>query len=130
VAASSASLTWQWPATGSLIGRFATGRATSNKGIDIAGEAGDPVRAAAAGSVVYSGSGLLGYGQLVIIKHNDQFLSAYAHNRRLLVKEGDQIKAGEKIAEMGSSGAEKVKLHFEIRRSGKPVNPETYLPKR
>ena len=86
--------------------------------------------AAAPGKVVYAGSGLLGYGQLIIIKHNDQFLSAYAHNRVLAVKEGDDIKAGQKIAEIGASGADKVKLHFEIRRDGKPVDPETYLPPR
>jgi lipoprotein NlpD len=103
---------------------------TVNKGIDIAGALGDPVLAAAPGKVVYAGSGLLGYGQLIIIKHNDQFLSAYAHNRVLAVKEGDDIKAGQKIAEIGASGADKVKLHFEIRRDGKPVDPETYLPPR
>jgi lipoprotein NlpD len=85
--------------------------------------------AAAAGSVVYSGSGLLGYGNLVIIKHNEQYLSAYAHNKRLLVKEGQKVKAGQVIAEIGSSGTDKVKLHFEIRRQGKPVNPIKYLPK-
>jgi len=123
---SNSSLKWQWPADGSIIGRFGT----ANKGIDIAGKLGDAVRASASGDVVYSGSGLLGYGQLIIVKHNDQFLSAYAHNRVLLVKEGDSVKAGDKIAEIGSSGTEKVKLHFEIRRDGKPVDPEQYLPRR
>lgn len=85
--------------------------------------------AAATGSVVYAGSGLLGYGNLVIIKHNEQYLSAYAHNKKLLVKEGQKVKAGQVIAEIGSSGTDKVKLHFEIRRQGKPVDPKKYLPK-
>ncbi len=100
-----------------------------NKGIDIAGKLGQPVIATAAGSVVYAGSGLRGYGELVIIKHNDTFISAYGHNRRLLVNEGQQVKAGQQIAEMGSTGTDQVKLHFEIRRQGKPVDPLQYLPK-
>nr|MBP9615055.1 peptidoglycan DD-metalloendopeptidase family protein [Thiopseudomonas sp.] len=97
--------------------------------IDIAGKLGQPVIATAAGSVVYAGSGLRGYGELVIIKHNDTFISAYGHNRRLLVNEGQQVKAGQQIAEMGSTGTDQVKVHFEIRRQGKPVDPLQYLPK-
>ena len=120
---------WQWPATGNVIQGFSNS-GNVNKGIDIAGNLGEPVRASASGRVVYAGSGLLGYGLLVILKHNDQFLSAYAHNRVLWVKEGDSVKVGDKIAEIGASGAEKVKLHFEIRRDGKPVDPEEYLPRR
>jgi len=120
---------WRWPAPGKVMQAFSES-GTVNKGIDIVGNLGDPVLAAAPGKVVYAGSGLLGYGQLIIIKHNDQFLSAYAHNRILAVKEGDDIKAGQKIAEIGASGADKVKLHFEIRRDGKPVDPEIYLPPR
>ena len=100
-----------------------------NKGIDIAGQLGQPVKAAANGSVVYAGRGLLGYGDMIIIKHNETYLSAYAHNSRLLVKEGDQVKAGQTIAEMGSTGSDRVKLHFEIRRRGQPVDPLGYLPK-
>jgi lipoprotein NlpD len=106
------------------------GNAGHNKGIDIAGNLGQPVFAAASGQVVYSGTGLRGYGKLLIIKHNDTFLSAYAHNNNLLVKEGDMVKAGQKIADMGSSGTDRVKLHFEIRREGTPVDPMKYLPKR
>jgi lipoprotein NlpD len=125
---SSHSLAWQWPSKGKVIAKFSSKR-PMNKGIDITGLIGESVMAAAAGSVVYSGSGLLGYGNLVIIKHNEQYLSAYAHNKRLLVKEGQKVKAGQVIAEIGSSGTDKVKLHFEIRRQGKPVNPIKYLPK-
>jgi len=121
-------LTWSWPAKGKLIARFSA-KSPANKGIDIGGSLGESVTAAAAGSVVYAGSGLLGYGNLVIIKHNEQFLSAYAHNKRLLVKENQPVKAGQSIAEIGSSGTDKVKLHFEIRHQGKPVNPMLYLPK-
>lgn len=120
---------WNWPAPGKVTQAFSESGSV-NKGIDIAGNLGEPVSAAASGKVVYAGSGLLGYGQLIIIKHNDQFLSAYAHNRVLLVKEGDAVKAGQKIAEIGASGADKVKLHFEIRRDGKPVDPEEFLPRR
>jgi len=119
---------WKWPAKGSVIAKFSA-KAPVNKGIDIKGRLGEPVMAAAAGSVVYAGSGLLGYGNLVILKHNDDYLSAYAHNKRLLVKEGQLIKVGQAIAEIGSSGTDNVKLHFEIRRRGKPVDPMIYLPK-
>ena len=101
-----------------------------NKGIDIAGKAGDPVLAAADGQVVYAGAGLRGYGNLIIVKHNNTYLTAYAHNQRLLVKEDQKIRRGEKIAEMGSSDADRVKLHFEVRRQGKPVDPAKYLPPR
>jgi len=114
---------WGWPSTGKVITPFSD----ASKGIDIGGKVGQPVLAAAGGKVVYAGSGLRGYGKLVIIKHNKTFLSAYAHNSQLLVKEGDAIKKGDKIAEMGSSDAEQVKLHFEIRRFGKPVDPNKYL---
>ncbi|AYC32106.1 LysM peptidoglycan-binding domain-containing protein [Pseudomonas cavernae] len=120
---------WAWPATGPLIGRFSS-NGSLNKGIDIAGELGQPVLAASDGSVVYAGSGLRGYGELVIIKHSDTYVSAYGHNRRLLVREGQQVKVGQTIAEMGSTGADRVKLHFEIRRQGKPVDPLQYLPNR
>jgi lipoprotein NlpD len=101
-----------------------------NKGVDIAGRAGDPVLAAADGRVVYAGSGLRGYGNLVILKHNNTYLTAYAHNQSLLVKEDQTVKQGQKIAEMGSTDADRVKLHFEIRRQGKPVDPARYLPAR
>lgn len=120
---------WVWPAQGALIGRFSS-NGSLNKGIDIAGELGQPVLAASDGSVVYAGSGLRGYGELIIIKHSDTYVSAYGHNRRLLVREGQQVKAGQSIAEMGSTGADRVKLHFEIRRQGKPVDPLQYLPRR
>lgn len=120
---------WTWPANGVVIGKFAS-NGSLNKGIDIAGDLGQPVFAAGNGSVVYAGSGLRGYGELIIIKHNDTYVSAYGHNRRLLVREGQQVKAGQTIAEMGSTGAERVKLHFEIRRQGKPVDPLQFLPRR
>ncbi len=120
---------WAWPSSGTLIGRFSS-NGSLNKGIDIAGELGQPVLAASDGSVVYAGSGLRGYGELVIIKHSDTYVSAYGHNRRLLVREGQQVKVGQAIAEMGSTGADQVKLHFEIRRQGKPVDPLQYLPRR
>lgn len=120
---------WQWPASGPLIGRY-NDNTGLNKGIDIGGKLGQPVVAAGAGNVVYAGTGLRGYGNLVIIKHSETFLSAYAHNNRLLVKEGQGVKAGQQIAELGSSGTDREKLHFEIRRDGKPVNPLQYLPKR
>lgn len=118
---------WVWPTTGKVITRFS---ATRNKGIDIQGRDGQPVRSAAPGRVVYAGSGLRGYGKLIIVKHNEIFLSAYAHNRKLLVAEGSQVSRGQAIAEMGSSGTNQVKLHFEIRRRGVPVDPLRYLPKR
>lgn len=120
---------WGWPANGQVIGLFSS-NSSLNKGIDIAGDLGQPVYAASTGSVVYAGSGLRGYGELVIIKHSDTYVSAYGHNRRLLVREGQRVKAGEKIAEMGSTGTDRVKLHFEIRRQGKPVDPLQYLPRR
>ena len=120
---------WRWPADGQLIGRYVPGEPTQ-QGIDIGGNAGAPVRAAAAGVVVYSGSGLVGYGELVIIKHNDQWLSAYGHNRSRAVNEGQIVKAGQQIAEMGHSGAARDMLHFEIRYNGKPVDPLQYLPKK
>lgn len=120
---------WRWPAQGTVISRFSS-NGSLNKGIDIAGELGQPVSAASDGSVVYAGSGLRGYGELLIIKHSDTYVSAYGHNRRLLVQEGQKVKAGQTIAEMGSTGTDRVKLHFEIRRQGKPVDPLQYLPRR
>lgn len=118
---------WIWPAHGKVIRRFSPKK--GNSGIDIAGKSGTPIRAAAAGQVVYAGSGLRGYGNLVIIKHNQVYLSAYAHHRRLLVKEGNYVKQGQKIGEMGKSGSNRVKLHFEIRRGGNPFDPLRYLPR-
>lgn len=120
---------WAWPASGPIISRFSS-NGSLNKGIDLAGELGQPVLAASDGTVVYAGSGLRGYGELLIIKHSDTYVSAYGHNRRLLVQEGQQVKVGQKIAEMGSTGTDRVKLHFEIRRQGKPVDPLQYLPAR
>jgi lipoprotein NlpD len=117
---------WAWPAAGKVISGFSE---TANlKGIDIAGKSGQPVLASGPGKVVYAGNGLRGYGKLIIIKHNNTFLSAYAHNREILVKEGQQVARGQKIAEMGDSDADQVKLHFEIRRLGKPVDPAKFLP--
>jgi lipoprotein NlpD len=118
---------WRWPGEGKIVGTFIAGDQT-RQGIDIAGKAGDPVQAAADGEVVYSGNGLLGYGELIIVKHNPTFLSAYGHNRARLVKEGERVKAGQQIAEMGSSASSRDELHFEIRKNGKPVNPLDYLP--
>jgi lipoprotein NlpD len=119
-------LDWTWPAKGRVVAGFSE---TANlKGIDIAGTAGEAVRASAPGRVVYAGSGLRGYGKLIIIKHNGTYLSAYAHNREILVKEGQQVTRGQKIAEMGNSDADQVKLHFEIRRHGKPIDPAKFLP--
>ncbi|MFO1274042.1 MAG: peptidoglycan DD-metalloendopeptidase family protein [Rubrivivax sp.] len=120
-------LGWMWPAAGSVIGTFDENR---SKGLEIAGKAGDPVLAAADGRVVYAGSGLRGYGNLIIVKHNANYLSAYAHNQSLLVKEDQVVRKGQKIAEMGSSDAERVQLHFEIRRQGKPIDPARLLPPR
>lgn len=120
---------WQWPTRGKVIGSFSS-NARFNKGIDIAGKLGEPVYSAAKGRVVFAGSGLRGYGKLVIIHHDDKYLSAYAHNNKLLVKENQVIKAGQKIAEIGSTGTNRPKLHFEIRKDGKPVDPLRYLPKR
>ena len=116
-----------WPAGGKLVGTFGE---TGNKGIDIAGKAGDPVEAAGDGKVILVSNAMRGYGNLVIIKHNDTYLSAYAHNRKILVKEQQNVTKGQKIAEMGDTDAEKVMLHFEVRRQGKPVDPINYLPKR
>jgi lipoprotein NlpD len=124
-----AAFAWRWPADGNLIGRFAAGDPT-RQGIDIAGAAGSPVRAAADGVVVYSGSGLVGYGELIIVKHDEQWLSAYGHNRARLVNEGQRVRAGEQIAEMGRSGTARDMLHFEIRYNGRPQDPLSYLPKR
>ncbi|MDQ1314789.1 MAG: lipoprotein NlpD [Pseudomonadota bacterium] len=118
---------WLWPAEGELIGRFG---AAGGKGIDLVGARNAPVKAVAPGKVVYSGTGLRGYGHLLIVKHAGEFLSAYAHNDSVLVKEGDAVKAGQRIASMGDSGADRVKLHFEIRRYGKPLDPLDYLPER
>nr|WP_306468822.1 peptidoglycan DD-metalloendopeptidase family protein [Pseudomonas protegens] len=120
---------WGWPSSGVLIGKFSS-NGSLNKGIDIAGDLGQPVLAASDGTVVYAGSGLRGYGELVIIKHNETYVSAYGHNRKLLVREGQQVKVGQTIAEMGSTGTDRVKLHFEIRRQGKPVDPLQFLPRR
>lgn len=117
---------WIWPAPGRVLDNFET----NTKGVSISGRLGEAVLAAAGGRVVYSGSGLKGYGQLVIIKHNETFLSAYAHNSRILVKEGDAVKRGQKIAEIGATDTDRPKLHFEIRQSGKPVDPTAYLPTR
>jgi lipoprotein NlpD len=120
-------LNWQWPASGALLGGFDEVR---SKGLSIGGKAGEPVAAAADGRVVYAGSGLRGYGNLVILKHNNTYLSAYAHNQTLLVKEEQAVKRGQKIAEMGSTDSDKVQLHFEIRKLGKPIDPSRLLPAR
>jgi lipoprotein NlpD len=118
---------WIWPSTGAVIAGFDE---VKNKGLDIAGKLGDPVLAAGDGRVVYAGAGLRGYGNLVILKHNNTYLTAYAHNSALLVKEDQTVRKGQKIAEIGQSDADRVKLHFEIRRQGKPVDPSRYLPAR
>ncbi len=123
----SGSIRWQWPAQGRL---QAIGTGSGKQGVEIVGEIGQAIRAAAAGQVVYSGDGLVGYGRLIIIKHDDTYFSAYAHNRRLLVREGIRVSGGQPIAEMGSTGTNQVKLYFEIRRNGKPVPPRDYLPER
>jgi lipoprotein NlpD len=115
---------WAWPVKGNIIAKFTE----SNKGIDIAGTKGTPILAAAPGKVIYNESGFRGYGRLIIIKHNDNWLSAYAHNDKVLVKKDEDIKKGQKIAEMGASDTDRVKLHFEIRKQGKPVDPLKYLP--
>ncbi len=120
---------WQWPTQGQVVSRFAAGD-KSRQGIAIAGTAGQPVRAAAAGTVVYSGAGLVGYGELIIIKHSDQWLSAYGHNRRRLVAEGANVAAGQQIAELGRTGTSRDMLHFEIRSNGRPVDPAPLLPAR
>jgi lipoprotein NlpD len=120
-------INWLWPATGAVLAGFDE---VKNKGVDIGGAAGDPVLAAADGRVVYVGAGLRGYGNLIILKHDNVYLTAYAHNRTLLVKEDQSVLKGQKIAEMGSSDTDRVKLHFEVRRQGKPVDPIKYLPTR
>jgi lipoprotein NlpD len=132
VAASSSPATddeikWIWPTQGAVLAGFDE---LKNKGLDIGGSAGDPVLAAADGRVVYVGAGLRGYGNLIILKHNNMYLTAYAHNQTLLIKEDQSVRQGQKIAEMGSSDADRVKLHFEVRRQGKPVDPAKYLPAR
>jgi lipoprotein NlpD len=118
---------WIWPTSGQVLTGFDE---LKNKGLDIGGNAGDPVLAAADGRVVYVGAGLRGYGNLIILKHNNTYLTAYAHNRTLLIKEDQSVRKGQKIAEMGSSDSDRVKLHFEVRRQGKPVDPAKYLPAR
>lgn len=122
-------ISWQWPTKGKIIGRYSA-RDSGKKGVDIAGRKGQRIYAAAGGQIVYSGSGLRGYGKLIIIKHNDTYFSAYAHNNRLFVKEQQKVNKGQHIADMGSSEAPRAMLHFEVRRNGKPVDPLRYLPKR
>jgi len=118
---------WQWPGRGLVLRRFDS---DLHKGIDLGGERGDPVVAAASGRVVYAGSGIAGYGLLLIIRHDNEYLSAYGHNDALLVDEGDTVRAGQAVARMGSSGTDSVKLHFELRRRGRPVDPLARLPGR
>ena len=122
-------ITWRWPVEGRVLDGFQADE-PGRQGLDIGGRMGQPVYAAASGVVVYSGSGLTGYGELVIVKHNDDYLSAYGHNSVRLVKEGQKVVAGQEIAEMGNSGAPRVELHFEIRKDGRPLNPLDFLPKR
>jgi lipoprotein NlpD len=122
--ASPAAISWSWPTPGTLIERFSD----TNRGIDIAGKPGQPILATADGRVVYSGSAIRGYGRMLIVKHNDQYVSVYAHASELLVKEGQAVTRGQRIAEMGSTDADRVKLHFEIRRMGRPIDPLRYLP--
>ncbi len=129
VPSASTSLAWGWPAKGVVLGDFGSSGVTG-KGLDIAGKRGDSVSAAAAGTVVYAGAGLVGYGKLLIIRHDDNYISAYAHNDQFLVKEGERVKLGQAIAEMGASGTDRDKLHFEIRERGKPVDPMRFLPAR
>ncbi|MGI9261945.1 MAG: peptidoglycan DD-metalloendopeptidase family protein [Woeseiaceae bacterium] len=119
---------WVWPTSGRIVAEF-NGNQGSGTGLEIAGKAGQPVRAAASGRVVYSGGGLIGYGQLIIVKHNDTYLSAYGHNASLLVREGETIKQGQRIATMGEGPGQEPRLHFEIRRNGEPVNPRQFLPR-
>ncbi|MGF6238851.1 lipoprotein NlpD [Paraburkholderia sp. GAS38] len=124
-AAAASNVAFAWPVRGPILGTFDD---ATNKGVNIGGAAGDPVKAAADGRVVYAGNGLRGYGNLIIIKHDATYLTAYAHNRALMVKEGDAVTKGQKIAEMGNSDSDRVMLHFEVRRQGKPVDPLKYLP--
>ncbi|WP_153101703.1 peptidoglycan DD-metalloendopeptidase family protein [Paraburkholderia hayleyella] len=123
--AAAGGVTFAWPVQGPILGTFDDSK---NKGLNIGGAAGDPVKASADGRVVYAGNGLRGYGNLIIIKHDATYLTAYAHNRALMVKEGDAVTRGQKIAEMGNSDSDRVMLHFEVRRQGKPVDPMKYLP--
>jgi len=118
---------WRWPTTGRVVRGYSS---SVHKGIDIDGKRGDPIEAVAHGTVVYAGTGIVGMGELVIVKHNEIYLSAYAHNDRLLVGEGERVRAGQKIATKGNSGTDEVKLHFEIRKEGKPVDPKRVLPRR
>ncbi|MCW8876431.1 MAG: peptidoglycan DD-metalloendopeptidase family protein [Kangiellaceae bacterium] len=122
-------LNWIWPTDGKILSRFSS-KQNASRGLDIAGKKGQPVRASAPGRVVYEGNGLKGYGNLVIIKHNNSYLSAYAHNDKVYVSENEVVKAGQRIADIGSSGAQRDKLHFEIRYKGKPVDPLNYLPQK
>ena len=122
-------LTWRWPTKGKLISTYSK-NAAGRKGINISGQSGQKIIAAASGKVVYSGNGLPRYGNLLIIKHNEVYLSAYAHNKTLLVKEGQYVKSGQRIATLGRTGTQKNQLHFEIRRNGKPVDPLRFLPKK
>lgn len=124
-----AKISWQWPTNGKIIGKYSA-RDAGKKGLDIGGKTGQRIYAAAKGEIVYVGSGLRGYGRLIIIKHNDTYLSAYAHNRKLYVRENQKVERGQHIADMGSDEAEQAMLHFEVRRNGKPVDPLKYLPKR
>ncbi|CAB3782558.1 hypothetical protein LMG28614_01496 [Paraburkholderia ultramafica] len=124
-AGASGNVAFAWPVRGPLLGTF---NDSTNKGVNIGGASGDPVKASADGRVVYAGNGLRGYGNLIIIKHDATYLTAYAHNRSLMVKEGDAVTKGQKIAEMGNSDSDRVMLHFEVRRQGKPVDPLKYLP--
>jgi lipoprotein NlpD len=125
----SKTLNWIWPTDGKILTRFST-KSNANKGLDIDASFGEPVRATAPGQVVYQGSGLRGYGNLVIIKHSNNYLSAYAHNNKIHVAENEMVKAGQRIADVGRSGTQRDKLHFEIRYKGKPVDPLNYLPQR
>ena len=122
-------LKWLWPTQGKVVSTFSI-RDPGRRGIDIVGRKGQPVKAAAAGRVVYRGSGLRGYGNLIILKHNETYFSAYAHTEGVVVKENEKVKLGQKLADMSNTSSDKTKLHFEIRRNGKPVNPMRYLPKR
>ena len=122
-------LKWRWPTQGKVISTFSI-RDPGRRGIDIVGRKGQPVNAAAAGRVVYRGNGLRGYGNLIIVKHNETYFSAYAHTENVVIKENEKVKLGQKLADMGNTNSERTKLHFEIRRNGKPVNPLKYLPKR
>ena len=126
---SNANLKWAWPTKGKIISTFSL-RDPGRRGIDISGRKGQAINAAATGKVVYKGNGLRGYGNLIIIKHNETYFSAYAHTENVVVKENQKVKLGQRIADMGNTSSEKTKLHFEIRRNGKPVNPLRSLPKR